>query len=156
MQPSDYFPHVDLLLTAMRIDRARLSGRGKVAIDARLLRRIVQAAVERLPFSAAFYRQTYPDIAAAEANGQIPDLHRHYVETGYFEGRMGTPPAIDEARYAAAYADVAEAIGEGRIGSATEHYMLSGAAEGRVPNEALAAEIAAWMGILRVPVMGEP
>ncbi len=156
MQPSDYFPHVDLLLSAMRIDRARLNGRGKVAIDARLLRRIVQAAIERLPFSADFYRRTYPDIAAAEASGQIPDLHRHYVETGYFEGRMGTAPAIDEARYAAAYADVAEAIADGRIGSATEHYMLSGAAEGRVPDAAQEADIAAWMSILRVPVMGEP
>lgn len=156
MQPSDYFPHVDLLLKAMRIDRDRLNGRGKVAIDARLLRHIIQAAIGRLPFSAAFYRSAYPDIAAAEASGQVPDLHRHYIETGYFEGRMGAPPAIDEGCYAAAYADVADAIAAGRIASAGEHYMQSGAAEGRVPNEALAPEIAAWMGVLRVPVMGEP
>ena len=60
VQPSDYFPHLDLLLKAMRIDRDRLNGRGKVAIDAQLLRRIIQSAIERQPFSAAFYRETYP------------------------------------------------------------------------------------------------
>lgn len=156
MQPSDYFPHVDLLLSAMRIDHDRLNSRSKVAIDARLLRRIVQAAIERLPFSVEFYRATYPDIAAAEAAGQIPDLHRHFVETGYFEGRLGNPPAIDADAYVAAYPDVAEAIAEGRIAGAAEHYLLSGAAEGRVPDPGLGPEIVGWMGVLRVPVMGEP
>lgn len=156
MQPSDYFPHVDLLLAAMRIDRERLNGRSKVAIDARLLRRIVQAAIERLPFSAAFYRSNYPDIAAAEAAGQIPDLHRHFIETGYFEGRMGAPPPFDAASYAATYPDVAEAVADGRIASAADHYLRSGAAEGRVPNPDLGPDIAAWMSVLRVPVMGEP
>ncbi|MDA8250757.1 MAG: hypothetical protein M0Z28_16515 [Rhodospirillales bacterium] len=156
MQPSEYFPHLALLLKSLRIDGDRLNGRGKVAIDARLLRRIVRAAIERLPFSAEFYLRTYPDIAAAAAAGQIADLHRHYVETGYFEGRLGAPPAIDEAYYMATYPDVAEAIAEGRVTSAIEHFLRSGAAEGRVPNAAAAAEIAGWMDILRVPVMGEP
>jgi len=156
LQPSDYFPHLELLLKAMRIDRDRLNGRGKVAIDARLLRRIIQAAIERLPFDAAFYRASYPDIAAAAAAGHIPDLHRHFVETGYFEGRMGAAPPVDEAAYVAAYSDVAEAVAEGRIGSAAQHYLTSGAAEGRVPDPALGPEVAAWMGVLRVPVMGEP
>lgn len=155
MQPSDYFPHMDLLLQAMRIDRDRLNGRGKVAIDARLLRRLIQCAIERLPFSADFYLRTYPDIAAAAAGGQITDLHRHYVDTGYFEGRMGAPPGVDEARYRAAYQDVAEAIAEGRFASAGEHYMASGAAEGRVPAEPLAGVVGQWMALLRMPVPGE-
>ena len=156
MQPSDYFPHVDLLLRSMRIDRDRLNGRGKVAIDARLLRRIVQSVVARLPFSAEFYAASYPDIAAAAAAGQIPDLHSHYVETGYFEGRQGAPPVLDEAYYCGAYQDVAAAIGEGQVATADDHYLQSGAAEGRVPAAVLADEIALWMSVLRVPVMGEP
>lgn len=156
MQPSDYFPHIDLLLQSMRIDRDRLNRRGKVAIDARLLRRIIQSVVARLPFSAEFYAATYPDIAAAAAAGQIPDLHRHFVETGFFEGRMAVPPPVNEAQYRAAYMDVAEAVAEGRIASGADHYMRAGAAEGRVPAEALAAEIAQWMSVLRVPVIADP
>lgn len=156
MQPSDYFPHVDLLLKAMHINRDRLNGRGKVAIDAPLLRQIIRCAIARLPFSAEFYAATYPDIAAAVAAGQITDLHGHFVETGYFEGRMGVPPAIDDAYYRAAYKDVAQAIDEGALRSAREHYMVAGAAEGRVPHLALAEAIALWMNLLRLPVMGEP
>ena len=89
MQPSAYLPHIDLLLQAMRINRERLNSRSKIAIDARLLRTLLQAVVVNLPFSAEFYETTYPDIAEAAAAGKIPDLHRHFVETGYFEGRAG-------------------------------------------------------------------
>jgi hypothetical protein len=156
VQPLNYFPHVDLLVQALRINRDRLNGRGKIAIDARLLRRIIQCAIERLPFSPAYYRETYPDIAAAADAGQIPDLHRHYVETGYFEGRHGCSPEVEEAFYRETYADVAEAVARGEIASAALHYMVTGAAEGRVPRPALAEEVAAWMGILRMPVMAEP
>lgn len=155
MEPADYFPHVDLLLQSMRIDRNRLSGRGKIAIDAPLLRLLLHCVIARLPFSAEFYLRTYPDIAAAVAAGQIADLHRHFIDTGWFEGRMGSPPEVDEAAYRGAYADVAEAIDEGRIGSAHDHYMLAGAAEGRVPSPALAATVAQWMSVLRMPVPGE-
>jgi hypothetical protein len=156
VHPSDYFPHVDLLLQAMRINRDRLNGRGKVAIDARLLRLLIQCVIARLPFSAEFYAATYPDIAAAASAGQIPDLHRHYVETGYFEGRQGAPPPVDDAYYRAAYRDVAQAIAAGQVVSATDHYMRSGAAEGRVPAAALAEDIARWMSVLRVPVVADP
>jgi hypothetical protein len=155
VQPADYFPHVDLILQSMRIDCERLNGRGKIAIDAPLLRLLLQSAVARLPFSAPFYLATYPDIAAAAASGQITDLHRHYIDTGWFEGRMGSPPEVDEAAYRGAYADVADAIAEGRVRSAHDHYMQSGAAEGRVPAPALAGVVAQWMRVLRIPVPGE-
>ena len=153
--PTEYFPHVDLLLKALRIDRNRLNGRSKIAIDAPLLRRIIQCAIEQLPFSEEFYRRTYPDIATAAAAGDIADLHRHFVDTGYFEGRLGAPPGLDAAHYRAAYQDVAEAIAAGSIASAHDHYMQAGAAEGRVPAEALVGAVAAWMAVLRVPVPGE-
>lgn len=155
MPPSDYFPHVDLLVRSLRIDRDRLNGRSKIAIDARLLRRLIQGVIEGLPFSAKFYAETYPDIAAAAAAGQIPDLHRHYVETGYFEGRLGMPPTLDEAYYRDTYPDVAEAVAAGDVASAADHYRRSGAAEGRVPVADMAGAIGDWMTLLRVPVIGE-
>jgi hypothetical protein len=155
LQASQYLPHIDLLLQAMRINRERLNSRSKIAIDAKLLRTLLQAVVVHLPFSAEFYQDSYPDIAAAAESGQIPDLHRHYVETGYFEGRIGAPPPVDDDFYVAQYKDVAQAIQRGDVGSPAEHYLRSGASEGRVPSADLKPEVDQWMGILRVNVVTE-
>jgi hypothetical protein len=148
-------PHIDLLLQAMRINRERLNSRSKIAVDAKLLRTLLQGVVMHLPFSAEFYETTYPDIAEAVAAGKIPDLHRHFVETGYFEGRLGAPPQVDETYYTTLYKDVAQAIQRGDVISGAEHYVRAGSAEGRVPNARARSEIDAWMGIVRINAPGE-
>ena len=155
MQPSDYLPHVDLMLQAMRINRDRLNSRSKIAIDAKLLRMLIQSIVVHLPFSAEFYTRTYPDIGEAAAGGKIPDLHRHYVETGFFEGRIGAPPPVDDAFYTTLYKDVALAVQRGDVTSAGDHYVRSGAAEGRLPNAQLKSELDAWMSVLRLNAVAE-
>jgi hypothetical protein len=149
MQPPTYVPHVDLLLQALRVNRERLNSRSKIAIDARLLKALLTAIVARGPFSEAFYKQTYPDIAEAHASGAIPDLHQHFIESGYFEGRFGAPPEVDEAFYTSTYKDVGQAVLRGDIASGTEHYLRSGAAEGRLPREEAREELDAWMSVLR-------
>jgi hypothetical protein len=145
----NYLPHVDIFLRALRINRERLTSKSKVAIDAKLLRRLLQALVEQAPFSEDFYLEHNPDIAEAHAQGKIENLHAHYVEQGYFEGRPGAPPQVDEGFYASAYQDVAEAIRRGDVKSGAEHYMRSGAAEGRLPNPQLKPVIETWMNVLR-------
>lgn len=149
MQPPTYVPHVDLLLQALRVNRERLNSKSKIAIDARLLKALLQAIVARGPFNEAFYKQTYPDIAEAHAAGSIPDLHQHFVESGYFEGRFGAAPEVDEAFYTSTYKDVGQAVLRGDIASGLEHYLRSGAAEGRLPREEAREELDAWMSILR-------
>ncbi len=150
MQPSEYLPHIDLMLQAMRINRERLNSRSKIAIDAKLLRMLIQSVVAHLPFSADFYQRTYPDIAEAAAADNIPDLHRHYVETGFFEGRLGAPPPVDDVFYTSVYRDVAQAVERGDVGSAKEHYIRSGAAEGRLPSARLKPDVDTWMALLRI------
>ena len=150
MQPHTYMPHIDLILQALRINRDRLNSRAKIAIDAKLLRILLQSAVSQLPFSAEFYETTYPDIAEAAAAGQIPDLHQHFVETGYFEGRMGAPAPVDEKYYISVYQDVAQAVEHGDMPSGADHYLRAGSAEGRVPNAQVKPEIDMWMSILRI------
>lgn len=149
MARKNYIPHIDLMLRAMRIGPDRLFGPGKIAVDARLLRAVIQLALERAPFDAGFYRSTYPDIDAAFTAGRIPDLHHHFVEQGYFEGRCGAPPALDEAFYVMNYRDVAKALTQGEIASPSEHYIRAGAAEGRNPSPALIAEVAFWADLLQ-------
>jgi hypothetical protein len=149
MAKAAYVPHIDLLLRALRITRDRLASRSKIAVDARLLRALLQGIAETAPFSGEFYTATYPDIAAAHAAGEIGDLHRHFVELGYFEGRMGAAPPIDETFYTGIYNDVAEAVRRGDLASGREHYVRSGAAEGRVPNAATREAVESWGNVLR-------
>jgi hypothetical protein len=149
VQIPEYLPHIDLLLQALRINRERLNSRSKVAIDARLLRGLIQAIVARIPFSEEFYLQAYPDIAEAQRTGGIPDPHQHFVEVGFFEGRFGTPPPVDEGFYTSYYKDVGQAVARGDIASAGEHYLRQGAAEGRLPNRQIKPEVDFWMSILR-------
>lgn len=145
----DYLPHIDQFLRALRINRERLSSRSKVAIDAKLLRMLLQSLAERAPFSEEFYLRNNPDIAEAHARGEIEDLRAHFVELGFFEGRSGSAPPVDEAWYTATYSDVAEAIRRGDVASGTEHYLRSGCAEGRVPNPGAKPAIDAWAMVLR-------
>ncbi len=149
MANPEFLPHIDMLLQALRVSRERLAGKSKIAIDAKLLRTLIQIAVAHLPFSAEFYAQHYPDLAEAHAAGKIPDLHRHFIDSGFFEGRFGVLPPVDEDFYAALYRDVATAIERGDVASGAEHYMRSGAAEGRVPNAALKPVIDHWNSMLR-------
>ena len=149
MPQTPYIPHIDLLLQTLRVNRDRLNSKSKIAIDAKLLKTVLQAMVAGAPFNEAFYKQNYPDLAAAQASGAIPDLHKHFIETGYFEGRFGAAPPVDEAYYTSTYKDVGQAVLKGDVTSGTEHYLRSGASEGRVPNEEIRSELEAWMVVLR-------
>ena len=145
---TSFLPHIDVLLQSLRISRDRLNSRSKVAIDTRLLRALLQSLVRQMPFDPAFYIAENADIAAAFEAGGITDLHRHFYESGYFEGRFGAPPPVDEKFYSSNYQDIGTAIRQGAISSGAEHYMRSGAAEGRLPSEALRPQVEQWAALL--------
>lgn len=149
MPPAPYVPHIELILGALRVNRERLASRAKIAVDARLLRALIQTLAATQPFDPAFYRATYPDIDSAFEAGLIPDLHQHFIDSGFIEGRFGAAPEVDEAFYNESYPDIAEAVRAGEIASGAVHYLESGASEGRVPAAALRDVIDGWMAILR-------
>lgn len=149
MLTADYLPHVKLLLDSMRVNRERLNSKSKIAIEAKLLRTLLQMIILNLPFSVEFYKERYPDLAEAHTTGQIPDLHRHFIESGYFEGRLGAAPPVDETFYTELYPDVAAAVEHEELSSGAEHYMRAGAAEGRVPNAGLRPTVGFWNSLLR-------
>ena len=143
-----FLPHIDLLLQSMRISRERLCSRSKVAINTRLLRTLLHALAGQLPFDPDFYLAQNDDVAAAYETGEITDLRRHFIESGFIEGRFGAPPEVDETFYADTYKDIGAAIRRGDILSATEHYVRAGAAEGRIPCEAMRPEVQRWAAAL--------
>jgi hypothetical protein len=148
LDPVGYLPHIDLILQSLRISRERLNSRSKVAIDTRLLRALLQTIARTVLFDPTFYLAHNPDVASAHAAGQIVDLHKHFLESGFLEGRFASPPPVDEAFYTATYKDIGAAIKRGDIASGAEHYMRSGAAEGRMPSEAMRAETERWTALL--------
>jgi len=129
-------PNGRVLLAAMMLTPDMLQSLPKVPVPVPALRKLLGVLVAALPFDEAFYTAAYPDLAKARDAGVIADLRTHFIEHGYFEGRLGTKPEVDANFYTKMYPDVARAIGNGEVKSALDHYIQAGAAEGRFASAA--------------------
>jgi hypothetical protein len=81
----------------------------------------------------AWYARTYEDIGNAVKNGVLRSARQHFVDDGYFEGRLPFPMLVDERWYLAENPDVAESIRKGVVDSAQDHFNKDGYREGRLP-----------------------
>ena len=81
----------------------------------------------------AWYRRRYPDVSAAVDAGEYQSTRHHFVEHGYFEGRLPCRLSIDETWYIQTNDDVLAGIRNGDIASAEEHFNQYGYVEGRLP-----------------------
>jgi hypothetical protein len=146
---SEYtLPNGRTLLECLTLNPDMLQALPKVPVPARALRALISVLAADLPFDEDFYAATYPDLAAARDDGRIPDLHKHFVELGYLEGRLGAQPQVDEKFYRNMYPDVAAAIAKGTMKSALEHYVRAGAVEGRFASETHMRVCRRWEQIL--------
>lgn len=119
-----------------------------LSLSSALLRKLLGEVLRRLPFDEAYYLAANPDIADRYRAGEIVNPHRHFLDTGWFEGRLGAPPAFDAAFYLATYPDVAAAIEAGQLELAEAHYLGQGLREGRVGAPALLREALEWTALL--------
>jgi hypothetical protein len=94
-----------------------------------MFRKVLRA----VPFDETWYLATYPDVKEAVRRGQYDTARTHFVENGYFEGRLATPVAVDEAWYMKTYPDVGRAIRDHLVTSAQHHFVSMGYFEGRMP-----------------------
>ena len=60
-------------------------------------------------------RVVHPDVAEAIADGEIKSPKEHFIDSGYFEGRLPCPLKVDEAWYLERYPDIAEGIERGEM-----------------------------------------
>ena len=81
----------------------------------------------------AWYLRRYPDVAEAVRQGITDSAKRHFMESGYFEGRFPVEPSVDEQWYLRQYPDVGESVSRGEFQSALRHFMQEGYREGRLP-----------------------
>jgi len=94
---------------------------------------IVELLLQSVPVDEAWYRETYPSVDAAIAEGRMESAARHFVKHGYREGNWPFAMVVDEHWYLARYRDVAKAVAAGQVASGQEHFLRAGYGEGRFP-----------------------
>ncbi|HEY1932910.1 MAG TPA: hypothetical protein VGG99_12925 [Acetobacteraceae bacterium] len=95
--------------------------------------KIIKMMIAGVEISEEWYTRTYEDIGKAIRDGGVKSAQRHFVEDGYFEGRMPFPIRVDEKWYLQQYPDVAESVRRGVVASAQVHFDEDGYREGRLP-----------------------
>jgi hypothetical protein len=80
-----------------------------------------------------WYLERYPDVAEAIKQGILQSARLHFVNDGYFEGRLPFPIKVDERYYLTQNSGVAEYVRKGVLKSGQQHFEENGYAEGRLP-----------------------
>ena len=80
-----------------------------------------------------WYRRQYPDVAEAIRTGLVPNAQEHFINDGYFEGRMPFLIQIDEPFYLEQNPGIAGYVERGELESAQQHFNDNGYREGRRP-----------------------
>lgn len=98
--------------------------------DVQVLIRTLLAGID---VDEPWYLQRYPDIADAIRAGLTPSAKEHFLNNGYFEGRLPFSITVDEAFYFSRYPEIAQAVRDGIVESAQAHFDEHGYKEGRMP-----------------------
>lgn len=139
-----YMPAFNAFLQNFGIDMESFNSAEKVEIPKSLLKFMLQLLLTHGSFNEVGYLKLNPDVEVSVKQGALPNARIHYIGYGFFEGRLGATPEVDEEWYRQVYADVEQGIRQGLIGSAVEHFLLAGAAEGRSPNAHVLPDATQW------------
>ena len=92
---------------------------------------LMQELLAFADFDEAWYLTTYEDVADAVSQKKIASARDHYLQYGYFEGRVPTAKGFDAAYYAKQHADVVKALKGSDPKQLLRHFIDFGYAEGR-------------------------
>jgi hypothetical protein len=126
-----YVPPFDLIRRSVEISTVR--GELRVNVSYEDFVRLLKLMITSVEVDEAWYLRTYEDIGQAVKDGTVKSARQHFVEDGYFEGRLPFPLRVDETWYRQQYPDVAESIRKGTIVSGQAHFDGDGYREGRLP-----------------------
>ena len=93
----------------------------------------VKRLIASIPFDEEWYLEMNEDVRTAIENDQLESAAQHFIDIGYFEGRLPYAPEVDEEWYLQEYPDAAEAVESGELESAMHHFLDRGYREGRSP-----------------------
>ena len=126
-----YLPPFDLIRRSVEISTIR--GELRVSVSYEDFIRLLKRMIVGTEVDEEWYLRTYEDIANAIREGTIETAQQHFVEDGYFEGRLPFPIRVDERWYTNQYPDVGDSVRRGVLPSAQAHFDEDGYREGRLP-----------------------
>jgi hypothetical protein len=128
-----YLPPFDLIRRMVEVSTVRGELRVSLSYDDFIA--ILRMMISGIVVDEAWYLKEHEDIARAIADGGVASARQHFLDDGYFEGRLPVPMPVDERWYLEHYPDVAESVRKGVVGSAEQHFAEDGYREGRLPYE---------------------
>ncbi|MCI0350838.1 MAG: hypothetical protein L0Z53_15540 [Acidobacteriales bacterium] len=137
-------PHYDAILHALGTSRKDIQNEMDIQIPVTFLKFLLKNVIKNEILNEAGYLAENPDVAAAVKAKRISSGREHYLTTGFFEGRRGALPDVDETWYQKANPDVALAIRKGELRSAKEHFNMIGAEEFRAPSQEYVSDCLTW------------
>jgi hypothetical protein len=111
------------------------TSRGKTRVDMTYqdVQKMIQLLLQAIEVDEAFYLSRNPDVADGIRDGRIGSGREHFINHGYFEGRLPYRIEVDEAWYLEEHADVASTLASGEYTTGQEHFDGPGYPEGRAP-----------------------
>ncbi len=129
----NYFPPFEVVRRSVDISTVR--GELRVSVSYEDFVKLLKQMISGIEVDQTWYTRAYEDIGQAIRAGSVRSAREHFVNDGYFEGRLPFPIRVDEAWYLRQYPDVADGIRNGTLESAQDHFDRNGYKEGRLPFE---------------------
>jgi hypothetical protein len=126
-----YIPPFELIRRSIEISTVR--GELRVNLSYEDFVKILRTLLAGIEVNEAWYLKTYEDIHSAIRDRIVQSAKQHFVDDGYFEGRLPFPIDVDERWYLTQYPDVADSIRKGDVPTAQGHFDQDGYREGRLP-----------------------
>ena len=126
-----YLPPFELLKSFLTISSVK--GELMVSCTYDNMVQMFRQLIAGVEVDEAWYLEHYQDIALAIEQGSIQSAQIHFVNDGYFEGRMPFPIQVDERFYLEQNSGVADFVRKGMLESGQQHFDENGYAEGRLP-----------------------
>jgi hypothetical protein len=126
-----YVPPFDLIRRSVEISTVK--GELRVNVSYEEFIRIIKLMISGVEVHEDWYSRTYEDIGKAIRDGVVASAQHHFVDDGYFEGRLPFPIHVDEKWYLQQNPDVADSVRRGVIPSGQAHFEEDGYREGRRP-----------------------
>ena len=129
--PVRYIPPFDLIRRSVEISTVK--GELRVNVSYEDFIKLLKMIIAGIDVNEDWYVKAYEDIGKAIKDGAVESAKSHFVDDGYFEGRLPFPINVDEKWYLQQYPDVAESVRRGVVASGQVHFEEDGYREGRLP-----------------------
>jgi hypothetical protein len=119
-----------------------------VEVPVRFLELLMRCVLVGVAFDEIAYLRENADLRTAVQAGRVRSPRLQFINEGYFRGRRGGAPVVDEGWYLRRYPDAAHAFATGQVASATAHYHEIGMFEWRAPNPRAERQLEVWRACL--------